>query len=399
MDSRYLIVAGAFLTQAVIIGCMFSYGVYFNELETEFGWSRTYLSAATSLGFLSMGLMASRVGQISDRYGPTRVIAVGAVCTTVAYVLLSFLQQPWQLFVIYATLIGVGLAVHDIVTLSTVARWFPRRRGIMSGVVKVGTACGQMLVPMLAVYLIAQVGWRSSLVWIGIGAGVVLVAAALLMGVQPAVQGIRSGVKPQLSGTSFVMAKRDRTLWLLCAVQLFSFSSLTTITTHIVPHAIDGGLSSSSAAGLLTLIAGSSVFGRLLVGVSFDRLGGKSTYLLCLALLTGSVLFLFFITNPVYLYLFAIVYGFTHGGLFTVVSPTVAERFGLIEHGRIFGLIIFFGTIGGAVMPIVTGWLFDRHNSYSLAFLILAAMALCSLVLASRLPSRTAIADTSQVSS
>jgi len=387
MDQRYLIVAGAVITQAVIIGCMFAYGVYFTELEAEFGWSRTYLSAATSLGFLSMGILAAFVGQISDRYGPQRVIAVGGVCTGIAYVLLSFLEQPWQLLLIYATLVGIGLAVHDIVTLSAVARWFPRRRGLMSGIVKVGTALGQMTVPILAVFLIATFGWRASLVWLGVGAGVLVLIASVLMGVKPAVSGV-SDQGVSATGVSFKDAKRDSTLWLMCAVQFFFFSSLTTVTTHIVPHAIDSGFSSSAAAGVLTFIAGSSVFGRLFIGFGVDRLGGKAAYLLCLTLLTASLVLLIFMAKPLYFYIFAVVYGFVHGGLFTVVSPAVAERFGLREHGKIFGLILFFGTIGGALMPIVAGHVYDLHNSYSPVFIVMAGMALCGLVCTSLMPAR-----------
>jgi MFS family permease len=336
-----------------------------------------------------MGLLAATVGQISDRVGPEKVIAVAAFSTAIAYVLLSFLAQPWQLLLIYATLIGVSLSIHDIVTLSTVAKWFPRRRGVMSGLVKVGTAVGQMAVPMLVVLLITMVGWRTSLVWLGVGSGILLLVAALLMGVKP-ITAATGGHRGRHEGVTFSQAKRDRTLWLLCAVQLFSFSSLTTITTHIVPHAIDNGFNSSAAAGLLTVIAASSVFGRLLLGYSFDQLGGKYSYLICLALLTISLVLLLLIVEPRYFYVFAMVYGFTHGGLFTVVSPTVAERFGLREHGKIFGFIVFFGTLGGSIMPIVAGRVFDVLDSYTLAFITLAVLAVCSLICASLITTKPA---------
>jgi len=68
MDKRYLIVLGAVLVQATIIGCVFSYGVFFTALEDEFGWSRTLLSAATSIAFFNMGFFAIAAGQLSDRF-------------------------------------------------------------------------------------------------------------------------------------------------------------------------------------------------------------------------------------------------------------------------------------------------------------------------------------------
>ena len=74
-----------------------------------------------------------------------------------------------------------------------------------------------------------------------------------------------------------------------------------------------------------------------------------------------------------------VVYGFAHGGLFTVMSPVVAEYFGLRAHGTLFGSIIFFGTISGSVAPILAGYIFDTMGSYVVAFLMLGVMVFAAL--------------------
>jgi len=116
MDKRYLIVAGAILVQATIIGCVFAYGIFFTVLEAEFGWSRT---------LLNMGFFAIAAGRLTDRFGPRGVLVVAAISTGLAYILMYFLSAPWQLLLIYGVLVGFGLATHDVVTLSTIAHWFP----------------------------------------------------------------------------------------------------------------------------------------------------------------------------------------------------------------------------------------------------------------------------------
>ena len=136
LDKRYLIVLGACLTQFTIIGLLFSYGLFFKALETEFGWSRTLLSGCTSIAFLVMGSLAFFGGRLNDRYGPRAVLAVAGTLCGLGYAFLSQVSQPWQLFVIFGLFIGVGMSSHDVVTLSTIARWFQQRRGIMTGVVK-----------------------------------------------------------------------------------------------------------------------------------------------------------------------------------------------------------------------------------------------------------------------
>ena len=98
-----------------------------------------------------------------------------------------------------------------------------------------------------------------------------------------------------------------------------------------------------------------------------------------------SIVSLLFIKNTGFLYLFAVVYGFAHGGLFTVVSPAVAEYFGMRAHGAIFGVVIFTGTIGGSMLPILTGLIFDKQQSYQWAFILLATMVMISLLLSLRL--------------
>lgn len=295
-------------------------------------------------------------------------------------------------------------------TLSTVARWFPRRRGMMSGIVKVGTACGQMVIPIVAVALITAVGWRSAFASLGIGAACVLVVAAWLVGIRPewtespdvekkslTDSGLGSEVNNQISradGKSMQQARRGSEFWLLCGMQFFLFGTLVTIPTHIVPHSIDSGLSAARAATILSTIAASSIAGRLLLGIFVDHIGGKLSYNICLFLLFCSLVSLLFIEDGKWLYAFAVFYGFSHGGLFTVVSPIVAEYFGMRSHGAIFGVVVFTGTVGGSLLPIITGLIFDKLQSYQWAFILLAAMVLISFVLSLRLaPSASDPAD------
>ena len=403
VDRRYFIVFGAILVQGITIGCVFAYGVFFNVLETEFGWSRTLLSIATSLAFLNMGVFAIAAGRLTDRFGPRGVLMVTAATTGIAYVLMYLLSAPWQLILIYGLLVGLGIATHDVVTLSTIARCFPRRRGMMSGVVKVGAACGQMFIPLIAVMLIHTFGWRYAFVVMGVGAAAILLFAAWLMGIKPSASGTpapagetgeagardssgtSTSTTASVPGSSFEQAKSNTQFWLLCTMQFFFFGTLITIPTHIVPHSIDSGLTTASAATVLSTIAASSIAGRLLIGGFVDRIGGKYCFNICLTLLFLSIVSLLFIKNTGFLYLFAVAYGFAHGGLFTVVSPAVAEYFGMRAHGAIFGVVIFTGTIGGSMLPILTGLIFDKQQSYQWAFILLATMVLISLLLSLRL--------------
>ncbi|MEM7522928.1 MAG: MFS transporter [Pseudomonadota bacterium] len=384
MDARYFVVFGACLTQFTIIGLLFSYSLFFKIFETEYGWSRTLLSSATSLAFLMMGVLAILTGRLSDRYGPRRVLCVSGVLYGLGYAMLSQASEPWHLFLIFGTFIGLGMSTHDVVTLSTIAGWFERRRGMMSGVVKVGTAAGQVAMPPIAAVLIVTLGWRMALMTLGLCAAALLLLAALSMS-RPPSQSAASGAPA--AGLSFTDARRTRAFWTLCAIQFMFFPALMTIPLHIAVHGMDLGMTPAGAAGLISTVGAASIAGRLVIGTSVDRIGGRSAFILCFAPLIGSLFALSQTTETTALFVAVAVYGFAHGGLFTIVSPTVATLFGMRAHGAIFGTVLFFGTIGGSAGPIAAGAVFDLTGGYDLAFIGLSALAALGLMLVLTLPS------------
>ena len=389
MDPRYPVVFGACLTQFTIVGLMFSFGLFFDVFEEEFGWSRTVLSGSTSLAFLVMGLLAYFVGRLSDRYGPTVVLCTTGMLYGVGYALISIVGEPWQLVMLFGICIGLGLSTHDVVTLSTIARWFAGRRGMMTGVVKVGTAAGQMVLPLLAALLMAVVGWRYAALALGYAGAAFLIIAAFSMKAPPK---SRASARPADShGPAPVNVRRSRAFWTLCATQFLFFPSLVTVPLHIAVHGMDLGMNRAMSATLLTVIGASSIVGRLTVGTFVDRIGGKNAYVLCLVPLLAGLLALLVVETHWPLFAAVALYGFAHGGLFTVVSPTVAEFFGTRAHGAIFGGIVFFGTLGAAVGPIMAGRIFDVTGSYAYAFTVLAVMGAIGLALVISLPPRRTV--------
>ena len=271
----FVVVAASFLIQGVSIGGMFAYGLLFTELIATFGWSRATIAGAISAAALVMGVTGMLAGRLNDRFGPRWVLSVSAIFYAAGFMLMSTLSTPWQLYLFWGLLVGIGLSTHDVITLSTVARWFPRRRGLVSGIVKVGTGCGQIAVPILVAALIASYDWRVACRIFGAGAFVILILAAQLMrrdpgraatgphaslatGAQTQGAALEAGAAPDLT---YRTALRTPALWLLCASQFLAIGSLGTITVHIVPHAIDLGFSRAAAAALLSTIGAVSLFG------------------------------------------------------------------------------------------------------------------------------------------
>ena len=387
----YNIVASGFIIQAVAIGAMFTYGVFFKEFQAEFGWSRSTVSGASSLAFLVMGAAGILAGRLNDRIGPKGLIVASGISMGLGYLLMSQLQAPWQLYLLYGLLVGIGFSTHDVITLSTVARWFSKRRGMMSGIVKVGTGSGQLVVPLIATALIAAYGWRNAYLIIGAAVLVILVAVAQVLRRDPQALGLLPDdgghdsnsivIGAKEPGVSMRAAARMREFWTICVAEFTIFFCLLTMIVHIVPYATDQGLSATAAAGVLATIGGVSMLGRAAMGVTNDRIGGKRSLIICFIILLGGLIWLQVAREAWMLFLFAPIYGFAHGGFFTVISPTVAELFGTDSHGLLFGVVLASGTVGGAIGQWLAGSTFDVTGSYQLVFLILTGLAVAGLIL------------------
>ena len=387
----YNIVAAGFIIQAVCIGAMFTYGIFFKEFQAEFGWSRATISGASSLAFLIMGAVGVLAGKLNDRIGPRVLIMASGISLGLGYLLMSRMQAPWQIYLLYGGLAGIGFSTHDVVTLSTVARWFVKRRGMMSGVVKVGTGTGQFVVPLIVTAFVAAYGWRNAYLIIGAVLLVILVAVAQVMRRDPQGMGLLpDDARNETSGVGYRGPEPDISLraavltsqfWIICLSEFATLLCLLTMIVHIVPHGTDMGLSSTTAAGVLSTIGGVSVLGRMVMGAANDRIGGKRSLIICYAVLICALILLQTANQTWMLYLFAAIYGFAHGGLFTVMSPTVAELFGIGSHGAIFGIVLFSGMIGATIGPVLTGRLFDLTGSYQTAFIVLTGVAVSGLIL------------------
>ena len=387
---EHLIAATCFGIQAVGIGTYVSYGVLFNPLIDEFGWSRASISGAASIAFLLMGFLGIGVGRLNDRFGPRILMTVSGVFFGMGYLLLSKLEAIWQLYLFFGIIFGIGLSTVDVIALSTIARWFVRKRGFATGIVKVGTGAGQMTIPFLASILIIRYGWRSSCAIIGVAVLVILVAIAQLLRRDPGQMGLSpdgdasgstGGPISDIEGLTLREAMRTRQFWTICAAMMAIVFCLLTVMVHIVPYAQEINVSPTRAASVLSTIAGVSMAGRFISGLAIDRIGSKRVIIFCFILLIAGLLWLQIATELWMLYLFAVIYGVAHGGFFTAFSPLIAEFFGIKFHGALFGITMFSGNFGGALGPVMAGYVFDVTGAYAGAIWICTVIAILGFVL------------------
>ncbi len=385
----YVIVAVSVFILAAIWGTYSAFGVFFKPLIAEFGWSRALTSGAFSLSLFVYGVLSIIAGRLTDKFGPRLVMTLSGFLLGAGYILMSQINTDWQLYVIYGVIIGTGMSGGWIPLLSTVARWFTKRRTLMSGIALSGMGIGRLIGPQVANWGISVYGWRISYIIMG---GVVLVIVPLIsqfLKRDPTKTGQKPygenqsehGLNVESGGLSLREAYLTKQFWLLSTISFFLGFSIYLGVTHITPYAIDLGMSPGSAAATLGTIGGMVFIGRIILGHAADRIGNKQIYVTGLGLILVAYLWLVFAKEAWMLYIFAGILGLAMGGGGAAESPLVVDLFGLKSHGFLYGFINLGFTFGSGIGPFLAGYIFDTTKSYQMAFVLCIVASTIGLIL------------------
>ncbi len=384
----YVIVASVFVVMMIIWGTFATFGVFFESLIKAFGWSRALTSGASSIRDLVFGVACMLTARLTEQFGPRMVVSICGVFLGIGYLLMSQVTEAWQLYFYYGVIVACGMSAY-ITLLSIVAKWFDRRRGMMTAIVFSGMGIGSMVMPPLAHQFISVYGWRHSYMIIGVSGAALIVIAAQCLKNSPVPGGSVSSDRayeeqahnPQPGSLSLRKALGTLQFWVLSILYFFFLYSFLSIAVHIVIHSTGIGIPSSAAANILAIIGGLCVVGMNVAGTTADRIGNRRTLIISFSLMTIALIDLLASRGVWHLYIFASLFGLAYGGMQVLFSPLVAELFGLRAHGVILGAAALMGSIGAALGPFVSGYIFDATHSYNLAFLICVAMTIAGIIL------------------
>ena len=143
----YFVVIAALFLVLLHYGTRLSFGVFFKPMLTEFDWTRALMSGAFMLSMLMQGAGSILMGRLNDKLGPRFVMTLCGFLLGLGYLLMSLTGGSLHLYLFYGVIIGIGMAGAFVALLSTVARWFVKRRGMMTGIVIAGMGIGTLFMP------------------------------------------------------------------------------------------------------------------------------------------------------------------------------------------------------------------------------------------------------------
>lgn len=361
VESTYgwVIVAGAFTANAVGFGILYSFTIFFKPILEEFGGGRAGVSVIASIAASLMLATGAIVGRLSDRLGPRKLIASGAVLLAAGLFLASIATSIWHVYLSYGLLLGIGIGCAFLPSNATVGQWFTKRRGLATGIAVAGSGVGSVILGPLSETLIARFDWRVVTRIYAVGGLALLLLVSLVMRGKSG--GRSSSVLPEM--------RADPIFRKLYAAAFIASFGYWVPFVHIVPYARDHLISASSAAVLVSVMGICNIAGRVVLGGVADRFGRRRILQLAVVAMSVSVIAWPFATSHAELIAFASVYGFFAGTFISLLFALTADYFGASRLAGISGLLNTAAALGTLIGPPLTGLLFDLTDSYRIAIL------------------------------
>lgn len=373
-------VAAAFTAHFIAFGIIYSFTVFFPSILEEFGRGRGETSWIVSI---AAGLMLGAggvTGRLSDRWGPGRVLAAGGALIGAGLLLSSLATSVWHVYLAYGLVLGFGVGCAFVPSVATVGQWFERRRGLAIGIAVAGTGVGSLVLAPLSSSLIDSFGWRTAMrIIAGIGLAALLAAGSVL----------RARFAVERGGGAWAVARSNRTFLILYLSSLVASYGYWVPFVHIVPYAEDRGLTTASAALLVSIIGMANTTGRIVMGAIADRLGRHRIMQLSSLAMAAALFSWPFARSWGALAVFGGVYGLFAGAFIALLPALAGDYFGMQRLAGITGLLFSGAAVGTLFGAPATGMLFDAQGSYTLGIMIAAASVAAGTLLLLRLPAPT----------
>jgi len=356
---------------------VYTFSVFMKPLGAEFGWGREAISRGFGFAALSMAFASPLLGQLLDRYGPRRIILPCLAIYGSAIASLALLHPHlWQFYAICILLGLVGNGAAHLAFSRAISSWFHYRLGLALAMVMAGAGLGSMILPFAAQTIIGHAGWRAAYLSLG-GLALVLGLPMTWRFIHERAPVHHDSASTHLAGPTWQQGLRSFPFWIIVAVLVVNSVAMNGTVTHLVALLTDRGISPGGAALSASLLGGSSLLGRVVVGWVLDRLfGGRVAFVVFLITAAG-ILLLARAETLVAGCVAAALIGVGAGGEADITPYLLTRYYGMRAFSTLYGITWTFYAIAGAIGPVILGRAFDSTGSYtSLLTLLAAVMAL-----------------------
>jgi|WetSurMetagenome_2_1015567.scaffolds.fasta_scaffold82465_1 MFS transporter, OFA family, oxalate/formate antiporter len=402
LRNRWGIAAAAVVMQ-VCLGAAYGWSVFVRPLMGMTGWSLTQVSLNFTLAIAFLGVGTIIGGLWQDRVGPRPVATVAGIIYGASYILASYFAAQHSLpglYFSYGVLGGIGMGMGYITPVATLTKWFPDRRGLMTGVAVAGYGAGALIMSPFAARAIVAYGVPTTFLALGIVYLVLVVSAAQFYANPPAgwhVPGWTPTTAVARAATAYEYTVREAMatwqFWLLWLMLFLNVSAGIMVISQASPMAQQMvGMTPVAAAGMVGLISIFNGAGRVFWAWVSDHIGRARVYMLLFLI---QVVIFFALPSLQNLTLFSLAFaviGLCYGGGFGTMPSFTADYFGARYMGGIYGWILLAWGAGAIPSPILIAQLRQSTGRYDQAIYVIAVVMLIAIALplVARAPGRPA---------
>jgi OFA family oxalate/formate antiporter-like MFS transporter len=421
VGNRWTVVIGALIIQ-VILGTVYAFSVFVKPLESEFGWSRTTTQWAFSTALAAFAITMIPAGRLQDRLGPRKVATIGGMLLGASFLAGALLvsgSRPWALYVSYGLIGGMGIGFGYVCPIAASVKWFPDKKGMITGLAVAGFGAGALFFAGPASELllppgegqqaigVSQVifvglglakssgfglGWRTFFVLHGVVCGAAVLLGAMLLRNPPpgwgppgwenrpkAVQSRRDYTWQEMLNTPLAVM-----LWLTfifgATSGLMAIGQWTPMMTAILgdkkfaPEWTGTFGRFIEPVGILALF---NAFGRIFWGKVSDQIDRPRAMMMMFLAQGMAFMLLVSVKSHFAIFLASAFVGLNFGGNFALFPSATADYFGVRHFGINYGWIFTAYGVAGILGPVVGGVLYDVTQQYTLSFVF--AGTLCFL--------------------
>jgi len=381
-------------------GAVATLSVFVEPLTREFGWSRTALSGAVSLGGLLAALCAPLIGPMVDRHGSRAALCLAVLGTGVALLLLSLTGSLPVFYLLFCIARMNWAGPFDLGIYSALNNWFVARRAAATSIATVAQMAGLVAMPLIAEVAMRRHGWRAG--WLAIGVSVIVIGLLpvwLLIVRRPEDLGLEPdrrvppspgpGSAAAPAATALVQANftrrqavRTAAFWLLLLYTVLVYPVQAGVSLHQAANLVEHGVSATAAASIVSLFSLMSGVASAGCGLLPRSWPIKYALMATGALLVAGTTLMIGISSTAQGAVAGAVFGLGIGGVLTLLPIAWAEYFGRTNYGAIRGLVLSAQVLAQAAGPLVSGVLRDRTGSYALPLECFAALSVLSIAAA-----------------
>lgn len=391
VPNRWIIAIAAFLMQ-IALGSVYAWSVFLNPVIKLYGVSKAQANLTFSIVLLALGITAGFGGYFNNRFGPRVVATAGGIFYGLGVILAGLTAGSHSLFLLYITygvIGGIGIGLGYIVALAMLIRWFPDRRGFITGLAVAGFGAGAVVTGQIAAPLVdakssSFIGVGSTFLYLGIAYLVVVVVVAQFFRTAPngyAPVGWTPSTRQQTD-----RAVRDYTLpealrlprwyllWLILALNVTAGAALISVASPLAQSFT--GVTATTAALIVSTIAIFNGTGRLFWGWVSDGIGRPFTFLSLFVIQIIAFAVIPSISTFAVLLVPAAIIGLCYGGGFGTMPAFAADFFGPKNAGTIYGAMLTAWSAGGIVGPLLIASIDYRTALYIIAVIMLVSTTL-----------------------